>query len=344
VPDLRLDIPWIAPSEQLGDLRVHRASVNTLRYEDGIDLAVRVIDPSDYRTAEELIECESHDVVPGTVRLVAGSVPVAWRPTLRAAEMSFVDVSGVAEIHWPRLRFSTARFTRTNQRRRIATPMQKGHAVIVQELLSSSFRGEQPSIGDLAQRAGVGLSTASRAIAQLADHGLVEKRRHGSTVQVEVIDAVTVAELLSSRTSWPHGATVSGYLWGRSVWDVAASISARASRAGIAVAVTGRTALAFHGVLGTSSPAQTRCWVAGSDEHLEENARSIGLEPAPDEASNVILAADPWNVGLHRRASREFEKYTAIVAQPLRTWCDVREEPRGREFAAQLWKEIGRYG
>ena len=79
-------------------------------------------------------------------------------------------------------------------------------------------------------------------------------------------------------------------------------------------------------------------------DHLERLGRQIGLEPAPAEESKVILAADPWKIGLHGRESRAFQDWTATVAHPLRIWCDLRGEQRGIEFAAQLWKEISRRG
>lgn len=65
---------------------------------------------------------------------------------------------------------------------------------------------------------------------------------------------------------------------------------------------------------------------------LEQIGRRIGLEPAPIEESNVILAADPWKVGLHGREQRTFQDWTATVAHPLRTWCDLRNERRGIEL------------
>jgi hypothetical protein len=33
----------------------------------------------------------------------------------------------------------------------------------------------------------------------------------------------------------------------------------------------------------------------------------------------------------------EIDRYRALVASPLRVWCDVADEARGAEFAAQLW-------
>jgi DNA-binding transcriptional ArsR family regulator len=344
VSDLELNLGWIAPIEQLSGLLVHRGASNVLTYDDGITLAVRVLEPSKFPSAEELVDSQARLVTPGTVTLVAGAIPVAWRSTLRAAAVSFIDVSGVAELNWPRLRVATGQFAQSAQRQRSPVPMQQGHAVVVQELLINSFAGRRPTIGELAASSNVGLSTASRSIAQLAAHGLVEKQRHGKNIRVEVTDAVALAELLAARTAGPQEGIVSGYVWGRNIWEIAASVTSKALDLGLSMAVTGRTALAFLGVLGTSSPSQTRCWVGVDPDELDGVSRGLGLEPASIEDSNVMLMADPWNLGVHGRAERVFDKWTAIVAHPIRTWCDLRCEPRGKEFAAQLWKEIDRRG
>src|SRR5260370_22672111 len=104
----------------------------------------------------------------GRVVLVAGAVPVGWRAQLRTAELSFIDVTGVVDIEWPRLRVSARRFAQPIKRRRSPIPLQKGHALVVQELLIAASGGAQPTISELAEGAGVDLSTASRAISQLA--------------------------------------------------------------------------------------------------------------------------------------------------------------------------------
>lgn len=344
MPDLLLDLPWVTSFQRLGDMRIDRGLVNMLRYEDGITLAIHLLDPADYKSADELTDIARRSADPGIVVLVAGVIPVGWRSKLRAAEISFIDVSGVAEIRWPRLIISTGQFARSVQRRRLPMSMQKGNAAVVQELLVAAFGGEHLTIGEIADRAEVGWSTASRSISQLAEHGLVDKRRDGARTRVDVIDPIFVAELLATRTAWPQGRTLSGYMLGRNIWEVASSISSDADLAEIGLAITGRTALAFLSVLGTSSPVQTRCWVGAKDGDLEQVARKIGLEPTPEDESNVILAADPWNIGIHGREQRRFDAWTASIAHPLRVWCDLRGEQRGAEFAAQLWKEIDRRG
>jgi len=241
-----------------------------LRYEDGIDLAVALVDPSEFRTLDEMFARLADLDVPGSVVLVAGKLPFEWRAKLRSSGVSFVDVSGVAEISWPRLRVSAGRFNRSQQRRRAPLPMQKGHAVVTQCLLIATLGGSQPTVGELAKRSGMGASTASRAVSQLESHGLVEKHRDGSALRIKVADVYALAELLAERTAWPHGSTISGYRWGRNVWEIASSMSDAANRAGIELALTGRTALAFLGVLGTSSPTETRFWVSATDDDLVE--------------------------------------------------------------------------
>jgi hypothetical protein len=224
-------------------------------------------------------------------------------------------------------------------RQRSPLPLQKGHALVVQELLIATASGAEPTladVADLAEGAGVSLSTASRAITQLAEHGLVVKKRSGSHVVVAVADRVAVAERLAAQMAWPGGQRIGGYLWGRNVWDVAARLSANAGEAGVALAVTGRAGAAFLGVLGTSSSSEVRGWVDAGERPLAEIADILGLDPAPEEAANVILSSDPWRVGVHRRGSISFDDWTAAVAHPVRVWCDK----RGAEFAAQLWGVI----
>lgn len=344
MPDLLLDLPWIESVQEIDGVTLQRDPVSLLRFDDGIELAVEIVDPADFSEPTDLIDHVDRVRGPGRVVLVAGTVPLSWRSELRRARVSFVDHSGVAEISWPRLKVSSGQFARPRERSRASLPMQKSHAVAVQALVVAAMRGERLSISEIAERASVGLSSASRAISQLEAYGLVEKKRQGRAVLVDVADPVLVAERLAERTAWPQGSTLSGFAWGRNIWGVAASVSERAHDADIPLSVTGRTALAYFGVLGTSSSEQVRCWVGEQESELEVAAERLGLEPAPVEESNVVLAADPWGVGLTGRTERTFEGSRATIAQPVRVWCDLHDEQRGAEFAAQLWKEIESHG
>ncbi len=346
MPELLLDLPW-AETQEYGDLRVRRASDSLLRFDDGIDLAVEILQPDRFESAEEIAEAAEHARRPGSVVLVAGVVPVPWRARLRSAGVSFVDVSGVAEIAWPRLDLSTGRFAHKQARQRRALPLQKGHAAVVQRLLIANLNSVTPTIGELADSAEVSAPTASRAVTQLAEHGLVGKHRQGASIRIEVIDPVSTARLLAERTAWPGGPTLSAYLWGRDVFDVAQNVASAADSSDIQLAVTGRTAAAFLGILGTASPEIVRCWVRcegdGSDG-LDAVARSLRLEPVSAEESNVVLTSDPWGIGTLDRLRAGHEQWSTWVSHPLRVWADLHGEPRGSEFAAQLWPEIPRHG
>jgi DNA-binding transcriptional ArsR family regulator len=339
--ELRLDLPWVPQSPQrVGELAVQRGRRNVLSYDDGIALEVCVLDPAVYPSAAALARDADKQARPGRVVLIAGAVPVTWRAHLREAELSFIDVSGVVDISWPRLRVVARRFAQPVSRRRSPLPLQKGHAVVAQELLIATADGAEPALADLAEGAGVSLSTASRAITQLAEHGLVVKKRSGSHVAVAVADRTEIAERLAGQSAWPGGRRIGGYLWGRNTWDVAARLSANAAETAITLAVTGRAGAAFLGVLGTSSSALVRCWVDADGRSLTDIADRLGLDPVPEEAANVALSADPWRVGVHRSGSKSFEDWTAAVAHPVRVWCDLHSESRGAEFAAQLWGAI----
>jgi len=338
---LTLDLPWVEESSRaMEGLVVRRGRLPRVEYDDGIALEVRVVDPGAFGSADELVGEARSAAGPGRVVLVAGVVPLSWRAALREAGVSFVDVSGVAEIDWPRVRVSARRFGRPVQRQRASLPLQKGHAAVTQELLVQATCGSRPSIGEIAMSAGVSVPTASKAVSQLEAHGLVVKHRDGHRVSVEVVDPVGVAQRLADRTGWPGEETLRGYLWGRTVFDVASRLSAVASRADVAIAVTGRVGAAYLGVLGTASPKDVRAWVDAGDRGLENVAEMLGLEPASDDAGNVVVSNDKWGVGVKGRIDAPFDDLHAWVAHPLRIWCDLPDEQRGSDYAAQMWTVV----
>lgn len=338
---LTLDLPWVEESSRpIEGLAVRRGRVPSLTYDDGIVLEVRVVDPGAFASAAEVIDEVNASGGPGRVVLVAGVIPLSWRAALREAEVSFVDVSGVAEIDWPRIQGSARRFGQSVMRQRSSLPLQQGHGLIAQELLLQSLDGSWPSIGELASGSGVSVPTASKAVSQFAAHGLVTKHRKGHRVAVEIVDRVAVAERLAERTAWPGDVTLSGYLWGRTMFDVAARLSAAADRSDVGIAVSGRVGAAYTGVLGTASPNEVRAWVVTGGRSLGDIAEVLRLEPASGEAANVVLSNERWRLGVDRRRREQFDDLSAWVAHPLRIWCDLHDEQRGTEYAAQMWSVV----
>ena len=241
---LRLNALWV-PSEpdRLGDLAISRGHDDVLTYDDGISLSVEVLNPVRYETVQDLVSSAQDAAAPGRLVLVAGVVPVEWRAVLRQAGLSFIDLDGVVEIVWPRLRVSASRFGKEIVRHRHAVPLQKSYALVAEELFIASVDGAPPTITELARSAGVDKSIASRAVAQLAEQGLVTREQSRRRAPVVVSDPNSLAELLAERTAWPGHEVVGGYAWGRNIWDTAATISRNAGDAGIELRSQGERAL-----------------------------------------------------------------------------------------------------
>jgi predicted transcriptional regulator len=337
--ELRLALPW-APwlAEQVGDLSVRRGEDDVLVYDDGITLEVRVLDPARYRCAEDLLDDADEQEQPGQVVLAAGVVPISWRDVLRDSEVAFIDVSGVMDINWPRLRVTAARFAPAIPRQPAVMALQQGHALILAELLIAASRA-QPTISKLASGAGVSLSTASRAIAQLCEHGLATKQHNGGNVVITLADRVAAAGLLAAQTAWPGDDVTGGYLDARDGWELAARISGAAARAGTDLAVTGGTGAAFLGFQDAPPPV-LRCWVVPGPQPMPAVLQQLGLEPAAEEHANVLLAADTWRVGMHRRGQVSRAGQAAAVAHPVRVWCDLHSEPQGSAGVARLGEAV----
>lgn len=133
-------------------------------------------------------------------------------------------------------------------------------------------------------------------------------------------------------------------LYGQTPTDVAARLSARAAEVDIGIAVTGRIGAEDLGVWGTGGSRQLRCWVSSKRADVPGIAKDLKLEPAREEEANVVVSLDRWRIGTHRASRRDLDGRHAMIAHPFRVWCDLRDERRGTEFAAQLWNRIGDHG
>lgn len=331
---LVLDEPWVPDRSRLGSLAVLRGSEPVLRYADGIDLEVVVLDPRDYRSAAQAIDAAARHRR-GQVALVAGPVPVEWRAELRAAAVSFLARTGAAEIRWPRIVVSAHRFEDEDDHRRSPVPLQKSRAIVAQELLA---RGPaQPvTITELATNAEVSPATASRAVHQLAEQGLVERRRAGRAVAVSVAAPRALLRRLAERTPWPAADTIAGYRWGRTAADIATGVCEEADASGVDVAVSGRAAAEAYGVLATRSAREVRLWVA-TQMSADDLVRALGAEHVPQEEANLFIAFDRRGYGLHRSERLGILR----LAHPVRVYCDLQDEPRGPDLADDLWRSTG---
>jgi len=340
---LKVDLPWLPDRPvDLSEVEIERGPVNRLSYDDGIELAVVLLaaDPED--SARSVLRQIDELGGPGKVVLVVGSVPVAWRAELRKHGASWLATDGRMELRWPRLSVSAHRLSvsaPTPARKRAPVALQKRQGVVAQVLCELSLSNSLPvTVSQLAEAAEVDVAVASSAADGLARHGYVAKQREGNTVLVDVDDVSSLARLLADRTGWEHANIVWAYGFGRSPLDIAHRITRAARESETSVAVTGRVGAAYLGVIGTGDPSTVRVRVEAAPADAEVVLERLGLEPADREEANVAVALDRWRLGTTHAQVHRFQKYSALIAPPVRVWCDLDGEPRGTEFAAHLWE------
>ena len=348
-PQLTLDLPWLAAAPRdLGGVVLTRGRPSRVSFDDGIELSVVVLDAAEHGGVGALADHARAATGPGQVVLVAGPVPLHWRSELRDSGISWIDPTGVAEIVWPRINVSTNRAAATARapvRRRESVALQKHRGVVAQELcIRALVSDELVALPDLAGDLAIDSSIVSRTIAELARHGFVTKQRRGREVVVAVPRPRELATLLAERTSWKRLPTLRGYLFGTTAIDIARKVSAHALHVEVDLAVTGRVGAMYFGVLGTSEPGSVVVRVRAEEHDLPAIADRLRLESVAPTEANVVLAADRWGLGANHAEIATFQGVEARVAHPLRVWCDLHDEQRGQEFAAQLWPVVVHHG
>jgi hypothetical protein len=338
-PEVMLDLPWVPESVEFDGVVVRRGPVSAVTLDDGIQLGITVLDPSGYESVEELMGVSRAAERPGQVVLIAGSIPLNWRGELRASGASWYDPSGALELHWPRLEVDSLHvWVSRGRRRRRPLALQQGHAVAAQVLLAGALGGrEAMSVSWVAESACISLPSASRSIKALKEFGLVQRVGATRHQGVAVVNPTDMARVLADRTGWSTAVVFWGYLWGANPLDVAERLDRAAAQHQGDLAITGRAGASFMGVLGTGDIRVVRARLRCKTSELATACRGIGIEPAHQEQANVAVAADPWGLGAVGANIAKFEGYVARIASPLRIWCDVGDEPRGSEFAAQTW-------
>lgn len=339
--ELKLDLPWIeSVTLKEPSLRIVRGAPNSISFPDGITLGVSVVIADHFRSVDDLHEAVVGAERPGTLVLVVGFIPQNWRSTLRSRETSFIDAAGIAELYWPRLRVTARRFGQIVERNRKPLGFQKNFAVVAQTLILGHLAGERLSVSQLADRAAVSPATASRAVSQLQEHGLVQKQRDGNSIYVIMTDLAAIRRQLAEGTAWPSNATLFGYFWGRTIFETAQQLSQLAAQLELNFAITGSIAAAAYGVGMSSTHRELHVWVRDTHHDLQEVAEMLHIDPARKESANVVLSTDPWKFGTQNRTRKQWMDFSLCVANPVRVWCDLHAEPRGDDVAHQLWSVI----
>ncbi|MGH3170092.1 MAG: hypothetical protein ACRDN0_29940 [Trebonia sp.] len=330
--ELRLNVPWLSEEAiSVGDLSVGRGNDSALTH-GALSVPVHMLDPALFLTVEPLIFAAQRADSPSKLVIVAGHVPVVWRGALREAGVSFACDDGVVEVTWPRRITPSPRLTLT---------LAREEALLAQELVIAAVAGQSPTCRELGDWTRTSADDVLAVAAKFAEHGLVRLAGQPSGSRVTVTNVTALADALAHRTAWPGShKVVGGYAWGRNIWAIATLVSRNAAAAGIDVAVTGRAAAAFHGVVGPASRSEVWCWVSAEGRSLKTIATELRLEPVPWDDANVLVAADPYGIGTSRRGSADSGQWTATVAHPLRVWCDLHHEDRGLDLTGKIWPRV----
>lgn len=348
IAELTLDVPWIPEDPRtLDGLRLRRGRDAELRYLtadlDGItqrvevEFAHRSLDP-------DMVAARARAQPAGQLFLIVGPVPLELRAPLRDRMVSFLATDGTAEIFWPRLRVSASRFTdEVVERRTSAVTLRGSHARVVQALLAADMEGDVFETSKaLGLRAGVGPSVVSRLLQKLARQGLVVLEREAGQAQPRVADRVALATLLRDERGWASARAVYGYVYGRDVIDRAARITNSASSDPDAddVAISGAVgAMAYDAV--AVGVTELRVWLSGlAESPPEPRLLAAGIEPAARHEANCQVAFDRDGIGLLGARDVSLGHSDIRVAHPLRVWCDVHDELRGDDIAAELWSRM----
>jgi hypothetical protein len=345
--ELHLDLPWVPEQPlDLGAVRVSRDAASRLTFDDGIELEVVLLHPPSDSSAEHVVGSAREAGGPGRVVLVVGPVPVGWRASLREAGISWLATDGRMELRWPRVIASAHRVSLAAgrpRRRRNPLPLQKRQGLVAQELCRMALGGELPSsIHSIARATGIDDVSVSTACTGLAKHGYMTKEREGRSVLVSVPDVVALASLVANRTGWGEGPVVWAHGYGRSALDLGERTTAAALRAGLPAAITGRAGATFLGIVGTGEPRVVRIRAEATVDQADEVIDTLGLVAVDADEANVAVALDRWALGTTGASTRRFGSYEAMVASPMRVWCDLQDEPRGLDFASDLWEAMAR--
>ena len=174
-------------------------------------------------------------------------------------------------------------------------------------------------------------ATSSRLLADLARLGLVSSIQRSRTHGYRLVQPTLLARWLAERTRRPHpDNTLPCYARGRDADALVDLLAAKVRSAPYSAVLTGPAAAAVEGASVTTSLVTAPVRVE-PDHSLAAVVSDFGLTRVSSGA-NVLLIKDVGRVGtLHHRLVDGVP-----IAGVVRTWLDLRSEPRGAD-AGELY-------
>jgi hypothetical protein len=178
-------------------------------------------------------------------------------------------------------------------------------------------------------------ATASRLLAELAHLGLVTSINKSRTHDYRLVQTKLFADWLAEQTRPPHpGMTLSCYARFRDAAALLDHLSTKVRSVPYSAVLTGSAAALIEGVPLTTS-LTTALVRVDPDRPLSTVWEDFEVTPVSNGA-NVRLIKDVGRV-----ATRHPRTVNGIpLAGIVRTWLDVRSEPRGADAADLYWDQI----
>ncbi len=264
--------------------------------------------------------------------VVADRLPEHVRRDLESAGYAYADGTGAAHIDVPGF-FVHVEGKPSRRQTLVAAPKGVGVTGVrtVQALLGEPER--EWSVPALATAAACSHGEAHRVMTRLQGEGLMTSHGRARSLRRTV---TSPAELLDWLSSVPSARRIrerlDAFLYATDPAALVATLTRRASQAGLEYALTGTAAAHAFGARITSAVPVTMVRIAPATA-LEE-ACSILKAEQTDRGANLLLVRDVGRVGVHGRTQTS----TALLAPPVRVWLDILDEPRG-EDAAALFRE-----
>jgi hypothetical protein len=187
-------------------------------------------------------------------------------------------------------------------------------------------------VTDLAKVAGVAAGTAQAALARLEELGLAEALGSGPKKRRRLVDKDAILDRWIQDAARERRPLLTTYLPAQGPVDLARQVSGRLAVAGIDHAVTG----ACGALLVAPHVTDVRRCEVWIDSAVGETAvlNALGTAPA-EKGGNVTVLRAINDAPLHAHVPREGVE----VANPLRLYADLLEDPRRGEEQAEFLRE-----
>ncbi len=317
---------------RLPDLVLQQSTRNRLRTDAGsfpvaIEFKARV-GPAQ---AWQLVR-SAEDLAPARLLVVCDEMSSEARRILRDAGVAYVDDRGWADARFPGfyVHLEPRRSEPHRPERRPSVRLTGRGAAVGHVLLLEKSKAW--SVTELASRAGVSTALAYKVLARLEREELVVAEGKGPQKRRHVVQAGPLLDLIAEESQTREVGRFGLHVLAQGFEGLATRSSKLLEEAGVEHALTGSGAAALEVAVVTSVPV-LEIWIgAGTSVNQVENLH--GARRA-DAGANLLLRQSGDDLPLLDRRRIE-ERW---LANPVRVYLDLRNDPRRGEAQARTYRE-----